>query len=81
MSGIDKFMEVYKPHLAHAIVNYPNEYFYTVDKLPGVLTAMRLAIEGKSFNKDSRAIKATCKELGIKHTYTAIFEFIRRAEA
>ena len=41
-----------------------------------VADRMIAAITAKSYNKDGRAMKATCKRLGIKHTYTAINAFI-----
>lgn len=70
------FMDVYAEKLKQSRIEYPNEYVWPDSEFDTVLGRMRSAIERGSFNKDSRSFKATCKELGIKHTYTAIREFI-----
>lgn len=41
-----------------------------------VADAMIAAVVAGSFNKDGRAFRATCKHLGIKHTYQAIRSYI-----
>lgn len=40
------------------------------------LKLMSLAMDKKTFSKDSSAWKLTCKALGIKHTYKEIFSYI-----
>lgn len=70
------FMEIYSEKLKEIRGKYPDEYAWNESELPIVLGKMRVAIEKGSYNKDSKTFKATCKELGIKHTYTAIDEFI-----
>jgi hypothetical protein len=76
-SNPDKFFSEYYRQLEKAIVEHPEEYAFPVSQLQTVFDKMRIAIEGGSANKDSRAIKATCKTLRIKHTYTAIKEYLR----
>jgi hypothetical protein len=80
MNNLDKFMEVYTRHLKLAVESHPEEYVYSMDELFVVLARMRNAFAHKSFNKDSRAIKATCKELKIKHTYRDIETFLGHTE-
>ena len=70
------FMEVYQKHLKACLEKYPDQYAWNIDELDTVLNRMRTAIERGSFNKESKAFKDTCKELGINHTYKAIQEFI-----
>jgi hypothetical protein len=70
------FMEIYSEKLKEMRSKYPNEYVWRESELSTVLNKMRSAIESGTFNKDSKTFKATCKELGIKHTYAAINEFI-----
>jgi hypothetical protein len=70
------FLNVYKEKLIESIKNNPDEYSWSLNELETVFQRMSRAIEKGSFNKDSSAIKATCKELKIKHTYTAIRDFI-----
>lgn len=67
----NKFFEVYERKLRES---------YGLDRIPVVMQKMRAAWERGSANKDGPACKATCKELGIKHTYTAIYEYLRQAE-
>lgn len=69
---------VYTRHLEQAVKTHPQEYAWQ----PGVtievvVDRMMAAIERGSYNKDSRAIKATFKELGIKYTYTAMREWLK----
>jgi hypothetical protein len=70
------FLEVYAEKLKEALKLYPEDYSWPESELPKVLERMRVAIERGSFNKDGHALKATCKELKIKHTYKAIQEYI-----
>jgi hypothetical protein len=74
---LEDFMVIYTKQLGIALQEHPDEYAYGAVELPKVLEWMRAAIIKGSFNKDSRAIKATCRALGIKHTYKAIGEFIQ----
>lgn len=73
---METFMKVYKEELSGAVESFPNEYCYKKEDVPAVAARMYEAIKNGTFNKDSRAIKATCKELGIKHTYKDIARFI-----
>lgn len=79
MSNTKIFIETYKKNLETSVRSYPKEYSYSVDYLPTVLDRMETAIQKRSFNKDSRAFKLTCQELGIAHTYKAIDEFMKGA--
>jgi hypothetical protein len=57
-------------------MKYPNEYCWHVPEPERVFSRMALALIHGSYNKDSHAIEATCKALGIAHTYEAINQFI-----
>ena len=70
------FLEVYAEKLKEARQKYPHDYCWPDSQHDFVLQRMRVAIARGTFNKDSHAFKATCKELKIKHTYKAIQEFI-----
>lgn len=73
---METFIKVYERHLKEAVKADPDMYFYPYEAIPEVVQKIKIAIERNSFNKDSPAFKATCKELKIKHTYKAIGEFI-----
>lgn len=70
------FLDCYYQNLIKARREYPEEYTWPDSEMDLVFNRMTEAIKKGSFNKDSRTIKATCKELKIKHTYTAIAKFI-----
>ncbi len=76
MNNIELLKSTYAKNLEIAHAKYPNDYTWPILELPQVLTRMNAAIDKMSFNKDSHAWKMTCKELNIKHTYTAIKQFI-----
>jgi hypothetical protein len=76
MTNKEQFFETYTKELTDAVQDHPEEYRYGIEAVPAVVEKIRDAFESRSFNKDSRAIKSTCRLLGIKHTYKAISEFI-----
>lgn len=73
---LDTFMIVYERNLLDCIRDHIGNYSYGPELLPTVMGRMREAIKRGSFNKDGHALKRTCKELGIKHTYQAINEWL-----
>lgn len=79
MEPIDQWMAVYETQLLKAVTEHPDEYPWPLTNVPFVAKKMREAFERGSYNKDGRAIKATCKHFGIKHTYTAIEMFFKGA--
>ena len=75
---MDRFIAEYAKQLSLAVQNYPDEYVYPVAYVPVVVEKMRDAFRLGTFNKDGRAIKATCKALGINYTYAAINAYLRQ---
>lgn len=73
---METFMAVYAEQLKLAVEQNPEEYGWSLDKLPDVVARMRVAISNKLFNHNSTSFRNTCNILGIKHTRKAIFEFI-----
>ena len=55
---------------------YPDDYFFKADYVPTVVEKMMAGVRRGSFNKEGRAFAATCRDLGIKHTYKAIREYL-----
>jgi hypothetical protein len=70
-----RFSNAYRAALVAAISAYPEEYRFSVDEAPTVADRMLCAVAKGSYNKDGRAFKATCKALGLAHTYKAIDAF------
>ena len=70
---LEKFCAEYRHQLEVAVRDHPKDYkfmgSFTVDQ---VADKMVEAFKAGTYNKDGRAIKATCKTLGIKHTYRDI---------
>jgi len=75
-SKLEAFMEVYARALAKAVLEHPEVYVYPVEDVPAVVEKMRPAIAIMNVNIDGYAFKATCKEIGIKHTRKAIRDYL-----
>lgn len=73
-----KFCEIYEKNLRKNVVERPAEYGYDSSKVPEVMNRMRMALQNNTYSKETTTFKDTCKELGIKHTYMAINEFISK---
>ncbi|MDD5186513.1 MAG: hypothetical protein PHS84_14760, partial [Paludibacter sp.] len=56
--------------------NNPVEYAYPLSEVPIVVNKMKKAFIQKTFNKDGKAIKATCKALKIGYTYRDIETYL-----
>lgn len=72
------WFNTYLPMLCECITNDP-DYAYTKETCRNVhelAHKITLGLVKGSASKDSKAVKLTCKKLGIKHTYKAIQEFI-----
>lgn len=78
MTGFDRFVEVYTEELTRAVQARPADYFYKVADVPAVVARMAAAFKRGSYNKQGRAIAATCKRLGIPYTYDGINTFIKK---
>ena len=71
------FMAEYAKQLAKAASEFPDEYRWPAGTtVELVVQRMAEAVRTKTYNKDSRAFRETCKALKIKHTYTAINHFV-----
>lgn len=77
---MNSFMKVYGPMLEQSVRLHPEEYGYPLESVPTVLARMRIALTTRTYNKDSRAFRETCKVLNIKHTYAAINRYIDNHE-
>lgn len=72
------FLDVYREELERSYKASPESYAWPWSDFDVVFSRMAKGIEAGSFNKDNETFKRTCKRLRIKHTYTAIREFISR---
>lgn len=79
-SPIDRFITEYETHLSEAHKRSPGDYSWPIEYLPVVIDKMRKALLSRTVNKDSRAIRLTCKELDIMYTYKGIYGFIHGDE-
>ena len=73
----ERFSECYRKHLRAAVTAKPDDYAYIAGREDEVAEKMLAAVEKKLHNKAGYAFKATCKELGIAHTYKAIDAYWR----
>ena len=76
-----KFQTILTGHYHSLFANDP-EYAYAAGRTtPEALAEkMTASLLSGSANKDGAGIKRTCKDLGIKYTYTAIQEYLARPE-
>jgi hypothetical protein len=74
---LDQFIEEYERQLRVAVQNYPTEYAFPIEQVPLVVSRMKAAFERRSYNKDGKAIKATCKILNIPYTRKGIDAFFQ----
>ena len=77
LTNRQRFAEAYERNLLKAVEKYPDRYHATQDDVPGIAARMVAAAIAGSANKNGSAFQWTCKELGIKHTYTAIKEYLK----
>lgn len=77
LTRFEIFMQQYENQLQIAVRDYPGEYTYSALEIPAVVSRMKAAFQKGSFNKEGRAIKGTCKTLGIPYTYKGISEYIK----
>jgi len=76
MTNFDTFAQTYTEELEKAVLKYPEEYVWPVENVPTVAAKMIQAFRAGTYNKDGRAIKATCKRLNIPYTYKGINAYL-----
>ena len=72
----EEFARLYRPALADARARFPEEYPWPAEDVPVVAEKMLAAVRRGSFNKDGRAFKIVCRQLGIRHTYRDIRAYL-----
>lgn len=73
------FISHFEPALKAAVVEYPLEYGrMPVEKVPGVAEKMLEALVRGSYHHEGRAMKASCKALGIEYKRRAIEAFLNQ---
>jgi hypothetical protein len=77
-SNLEKFLTTYRQNLILSHSENPATYAWPISEFETVFERIKAAIIKGSFNKDSLAFKKTCKTLGIKHTYAAIENFLKK---
>lgn len=78
MKNHELFLETYSRALEKLWDHIDYEYCRRTNQYTPETLAVKMfdAILKKQADKDSRAIKLTCKNLGIKHTYQDIYKFL-----
>lgn len=74
---LDEWVTQYEKELIFARVKYSNSFIWPDSMLPEIVAKMKIAFEKGIFNKDSHAIRATCKHFGIPCTFSAIKKFLK----
>jgi hypothetical protein len=78
--NVGRFMVVYGRVLREMVEADPKAFAWPASQAPVVAENMGRAFLTKSYNHDGKAMKKTCKELGIKHTRKAMEAFFERGE-
>lgn len=74
------FAGMFRKHLEVAYKEHPEDYGrFIVDPVLVAERMQRALVEG-TYSHTGRAMKATCVELGIKHTYSAIEDYLNGIE-
>lgn len=81
MSALELFYETYVRHLTAAVQTNPGTYAFNAGQVPDVARRMVLGLAAGRASKDGKALTATCKELGIPHTYKAIRAYFDQDDA
>lgn len=69
-------MERYEIELVRARKERPDRFLWPDSQLQDIVDKMRDCFYRNQFNKDSLAIRATCKHFEIPLTFTAIRKFL-----
>ncbi len=72
-----KFYDTYVVELRSEIAKHPGEYGYPVLRADDVAMKMTIALKNGTANKNSNAVRRTCRKLGIPYTYTGIKFFLK----
>lgn len=73
---METFIKAYTAELIKQIKLHPERYAYSVADVPSFMVRMRTAIAAGDYDNTTQTIKATCKALGCKSTFTGIAHFI-----
>lgn len=74
---LNEWMSRYEIELVKARKEHPDRYLWPDGWLPQIVAKMRECFEKGHFNKDSLAIRATCKHFEIPLSFSAIAKFIK----
>lgn len=74
MTNKEKFLEEYENQLRN--YHSKGEYYWNITELSAIAKKIVQGLANGTANKDGKAIKATCKALGINYTYKAIEEYL-----
>ena len=80
MSGFERFTGEYAVQLEKAVREHPAEYVWPLADVAIVAAKMSAAFARKSYNKEGRAIRMTCKALLIAYTYRDINAYLALQE-
>lgn len=73
----ERWLATYTEELERAMSEHPDEFLWKPGTTAAGLAArMTDSLARGLANKDSRAIRATCRRLGVTHTYKAIQPFL-----
>lgn len=76
MSNRETFLRTYKEELNKEVLKKPEDYNWPISQVNEIAEKMTNSLAKGTANKDSNAIRRTCKYLNIKYTYDAIRTYL-----
>lgn len=76
MTNLEKFIKLYTEALTKAVLKAPQEYSYSVDKVPEIVEKMLFTIQ-KGEIKISSTLKQVCKKLNISPNLYSIKQYLK----
>jgi len=77
MTNFERFATTYRAELTRLVAANPADFGFAPANADTVADRMIAAFAKGSYNKDGKAVKATCKKLGIAYTYAGINAFLK----
>lgn len=72
----DQFFAIYAKQLQRCLGQFPEKYRFGPERVPDVVSRMRAAVESNQNYVEGPAFHATLKELNIRPTRKALYEYL-----
>ena len=79
MTNFELFLQKYETTLTQNVTTHPDRYRYQAspEKISQVSLKMVEGLRDSESDKNGETTKSVCRQLGIKHTYAAIEQYLK----